>query len=331
MTGLVRPRGATATATATAAAAAALLLLLSGGRCLAFSPSSPAAISAPAARGWPSPQGTSASTARPATLVSEAVDLYSCALATYQLPTQVVTSGALCGVSDLLAQRAGGAGAEEGQEEEQGGEGIPGTAAPSPPPPPPPPLDLDRTRSFVLKGLGSAVIWSLWYGAADELAAPLVRGAADLDLLSVPWGGGAAATATTTLAVRTLSCILLEQFLACPVIFALWDLPVPMLLGGTEPRDVPPRVRDRLGGLLVANAKLWTPVNAVLYNVPSEWRVLVSNGADLVWQAVVSATANADGGGGDGDGEPQPQVQPQPQARRRRRRSSAPSAVTAVR
>ena len=48
-------------------------------------------------------------------------------------------------------------------------------------------------------------------------------------------------------------------------------------------------MRERLGELLVANAKLWTPANLLVYNAPLEYRVLTSNVFDVAWAAICSS------------------------------------------
>ena len=93
-----------------------------------------------------------------------------------------------------------------------------------------------------------------------------------------------------------MSCIGLEQFIACPIIFALWDIPVPKLLGGAEPTEIPEEVKKKLPSLLIDNAKLWTFFNVMIYNVPAEFRVAASNLCDIVWQVVLSKSlAKEDG------------------------------------
>ena len=57
------------------------------------------------------------------------------------------------------------------------------------------------------------------------------------------------------------------------------------------PSDIAPAVQRQLGGMLMANVKIWTPANLVIYNVPLQWRVLCSNGVDLVWGYVCSSFA----------------------------------------
>ena len=45
------------------------------------------------------------------------------------------------------------------------------------------------------------------------------------------------------------------------------------------------------GPLLIANAKVWTPANLLIYNAPLQYRVLAANAIDLVWAAICSETA----------------------------------------
>ena len=212
------------------------------------------------------------STARKAVpLITEASDLYSYALSNYQLPTQCATGGFLCGIGDLVAQKS-----------EQIRQQATKQAA----------HDIARTRHFVLKGLGGAIIWSTWYKIADGLAANICHDLSQYaEWVSTPEFEGV---------VRTISCIGLEQFIACPIIFALWEIPVPKLLGGATPIEIPSEIRNRLPPLLVDNAKLWTFFNMVIYNVPLEFRVAASNLCDIVWQVVLSKSLAKDDTGTGG-------------------------------
>jgi len=199
-------------------------------------------------------------------LLSEATDLYSYALSTYQIPTQCATGGVLCGVGDVVAQKSEQVRCAQRKEAH----------------------DVARTKNFVLKGLGGALIWSTWYKVADVLASGICH---DLS----QWGDWVL-TPEFEAVLRTLSCIGLEQFIACPIIFALWDIPVPKLLGGAEPKEIPDEVKKKLPSLLVDNAKLWTFFNVMIYNVPAELRVAASNLCDIVWQVVLSKSlAKEDG------------------------------------
>ena len=115
-------------------------------------------------------------------------------------------------------------------------------------------LDWSRTSSFALTGLGSGAAWTLWYDVADALTAPLQDDAV----------------------LRTLAACSLEQFCFCPVIFATYQIPCAVLQNGGRIDEIPAQVQARIGDLLVANAKLWTPANILIYNVPLQWRVLTS-------------------------------------------------------
>jgi hypothetical protein len=91
--------------------------------------------------------------------------------------------------------------------------------------------------------------------------------------------------------VRTIVSILLEQFIACPIIFGLWDLPILSIMHGSPLAIIPGIVRQKLLKLLIANAKLWTVVNVVIYNIPLRFRVLVLSIADIFWESLVSSIA----------------------------------------
>ena len=129
--------------------------------------------------------------------------------------------------------------------------------------------DWSRTSSFALTGLGGGVAWTWWYDVADALTAPLEGDAV----------------------LRTVASCAVEQFVWCPVIFAVYQIPCAVLQNGGRIEEIPSQVQSRLGDLLVANAKLWTPANVVVYNVPLQWRLLVGNIFDLAWGAYCSSFA----------------------------------------
>ena len=62
--------------------------------------------------------------------------------------------------------------------------------------------------------------------------------------------------------------------------------------------DLVREVRETLGGLLVASAKVWMPANLIIYNVPLELRVIASNVVDIAWAAICSNMAADCGSGG---------------------------------
>eukprot|EP00536_Pseudo-nitzschia_multiseries_P002220 jgi/Psemu1/235504/estExt_Genewise1.C_290120 len=104
--------------------------------------------------------------------------------------------------------------------------------------------------------------------------------------------GSELASAITTVlslrvrAVRTAINIALEQFLVCPLVFSLWDIPFTAVLRGSTPRQIPNQIREKLPPLFVANAKVWTGVNLVTYNIPLEYRLLFTSAASIVSEAI---------------------------------------------
>jgi hypothetical protein len=94
--------------------------------------------------------------------------------------------------------------------------------------------------------------------------------------------------------IKTLSQVALEQLVACPIIYSLWDIPVPALLKGTPPKEIVAQVQGKVGGLLWENAKVWTLVNCIVYQVPLQFRVLFMSVCDVFWQSVVSDVASAE-------------------------------------
>lgn len=182
-------------------------------------------------------------------LVQEAPQIYNYCLHDFPLVTQMTTAGVFSTIGDILAQA-------KAKWDDPSKEYNP-----------------TRTQHYFLKGLGGGIMWSEWYGMSD------IWSTAVTDALSLP----------NTAATHTISSILLEQFLVCPIFYALWDIPVVAWLAGSPLRTMPLQVESKLPDMLVANAKVWTPVNVVTYNLPVEYRVLFTSVADILWQSVNSA------------------------------------------
>ncbi len=41
----------------------------------------------------------------------------------------------------------------------------------------------------------------------------------------------------------------------------------------------------------MSNAKVWTLANVIIYNAPVEWRPVIANVVDVLWQSIVSDVA----------------------------------------
>lgn len=185
----------------------------------------------------------------------------------YPLATQSVTGGILSGVGDVVAQ------CKEMQDRGNSKDWI---------------LRVDpvRAKRFVLKGMGGGLIWYSWFNLVDPWSAALCQ-----DVLS-PFDLDESGQEGAERVVKTLSSILMEQFIACPIIYSLWDIPFPAILDGAPLTSLPRQVRNKVPGLLVENAKVWTFVNLIVYNIPLKWRVFATSCADVFWQSVISSVAS---------------------------------------
>jgi hypothetical protein len=149
--------------------------------------------------------------------------------------------------------------------------------------------DPKRGLVYFFKGLGSGIMWAWWFDMAEVWSMELTQSTLSfgsssfqqsteaVDLLSVQ--------AQT---IRTTINILMEQFLVCPLLFSLWDVPVTSLMRGSPMGQVPAQIHDKLLPLLVANAKVWTLVNVVTYNIPLEYRLLFTSAASIVSESINS-------------------------------------------
>jgi hypothetical protein len=161
--------------------------------------------------------------------------------------------------------------------------------------------DPTRGLHYFVKGLGSGVLWSGWYSISDTTAMQVWEPFLENDA----WWSMATTTIMTMVqsngdqetfhlvypnpnVLRIITCIILEQVLVCPIMYALWDIPVPALLRGSPVRQIPQQIQTKLPPLLWANFQVWTPVNIITYQLPAEYRVLFASMADLLWQTINS-------------------------------------------
>jgi hypothetical protein len=150
--------------------------------------------------------------------------------------------------------------------------------------------DLSRGMAYFCKGLGGGIVWAAWFDFADLWTNDCTQAILFKFPTTMIWNQPST-VAPSSLDIlqqttQTTLSILSEQFLVCPLLYALWDIPLTTLLLGSPPRQVPIQIQEKLGPLLVNNAKVWTVVNIITYNIPVEYRVLFSSAADVLWQVI---------------------------------------------
>lgn len=207
-------------------------------------------------------------------LVTQLSNGYAYSLAHHYYPTQSVTFSAFSTAGDALAQHRRNVKSTTTTKQA---------------------FDWKRNRQFMLKGLGCGIIWAFWYQWADHTSQVMARYILTTYKLKLAES-----------ILRTLSSMVLEQCIAAPLIYSLWDLPILCLLKGIHFRAIPGVVRKKLPSFLVAHFKLWTLVNMLIYSIPMEWRVFSQSVFDVLWESIASTIAsdehhdgsNEDGGGG---------------------------------
>jgi len=214
------------------------------------------------------PQIATSTTTLRAQIFVDLINEYQYLTTTFPLPTQSATFGTFAGVGDALAQQKTNQGGKEDVVVEKLR------------------YDKKRTGRFVLKGLGAGLIWSQWYPLVDGWSDVTTAYAlSELDIENI---------GTIHTVVKTASSIFMEQFIACPVVYSLWDIPVPALLAGIPPTKIPAIVKDKVPGLLLDNAKVWTVANVIVYNLPVQSRVFAVSVAEIFWASIVSSVATSD-------------------------------------
>lgn len=201
------------------------------------------------------------------------VHLYSYASSNYYLATQAATMSLFSGAGDFLAQTLERRTSNNRMMKLNSNNKN--TIIPH---------DWRRTRRFLMKGIGCGLIWTAWYQIAELWS----HGLTNAVMASFTATMSKQSVYRLEAVVYTLFSIALEQFVGSPIIFALWDIPLLSYLHGTPVAKLPGEVRKKLLPLLIANAKLWTVVNILIYNVPLQFRVAALSCADLVWQTILS-------------------------------------------
>lgn len=208
----------------------------------------------------------------------DVISTYSYCLKYHYFPTQSLTNAILTVVGDGLAQTH-----EENQrQEEETSDIIPNTNY----------YDPKRGLVYFFKGLGSGIMWAWWFDMAEVWSMELtesVLGSFQQPQEALDFTSMTEETLSVQFqSIRTGINICLEQFLVCPILFSVWDIPVTSLMRGSPVERLPDHIRQKLLPLLVANAKVWTLVNVITYNIPLEYRLLFTSAASIVSESINS-------------------------------------------
>jgi hypothetical protein len=184
-------------------------------------------------------------------------------LEAHRLLSESLAAGTMASLGDYLAQR------KENSRNNRSGGGLSSNK-----------YDPIRTAHFCFKGLGEGIMWSFWYRMVEQwsklIAKTLLSSFPKLQMFES--------------ALKISVCIIMDLLLACPLIYGLWDIPVPALLRGE--RNILQQVKSKLVEMVFASCKVWLPVNIVIYNMPVEYRVYLCSAADVFWQSIVSSISS---------------------------------------
>ena len=180
---------------------------------------------------------------------------YSVALSSHPLLTKALTAVVLCGAADVIAQL---------RSKEM--------------------LSYIRIARFASKAFVGGTLWAVWYDFADWILREenLIAG------LSLIGFGARAMDGFVCTILKTVLSLLIEQFIWCPIVFGLWEIPMATLLNGAPPSRISFEIRSKLNSMLVENAKVWTFANMIIYNSPIQYRAGLGNIVDVFWQSIVS-------------------------------------------
>lgn len=194
-------------------------------------------------------------------------DSYSNSLANHPFATKGVTGFFLCGLSDVIAQVRSFERPFYENETDL-------TVKPK--------IDKGRLARFSIKGFFGTSIWSVWYDFSEQVfnSKAVIAILASTNILNP--------NDAVVTGARILMLILTEQFVTCPLIYGFWEIPVSTLMNGAPVSRIPYEIKDKLGSMLIENAKVWTWFNLLIYNVPVQYRAGISNIGDVLWQSIVS-------------------------------------------
>lgn len=150
-------------------------------------------------------------------------------------------------------------------------------------------MEWKRTVQFMIKGFGEGWLWTVWYRNAERWTLNITQWLVTAFFSGGMTSSGSSSSPFLTTLLATVVALVLDLTVACPFIYSTWDIPVPALLRKTPWRDIPAHVVRKIGPMLRASVKVWTPVNILIYNAPVQYRVYISSFADVFWQSIVSS------------------------------------------
>ena len=216
---------------------------------------------------------------------------YSNSLADHPFVTKGITGFFLCGVGDIIAQVRGydndvcldlldvDVDVSDSEQASQSDSSIA-------------PVQIEDEEQW-----WRSSIWSVWFYLSESLFnSANIKSASMIMNKSI---------AIVNIVRTLLGLVIVDQFVACPIIYGLWEIPVSTALNGAPVSRIPYEIKDKLGNLLIENAKVWTWVNILIYNIPGQYRSALASAGDIVWQSIVSDFA-ADCGNEEGEDEKNP-------------------------
>lgn len=149
-------------------------------------------------------------------------------------------------------------------------------------------LNMPRLLKFSIKGVLGTSIWEVWFNYTEEL---LNRNniCRLLKLVGVAGPDGTCTISRVTQkSTQVFLLILLEQFVASPIYFGAYELPLSTVLNGAPLSRIPHEIEEKLVTMLYANAKVWTGANVIVYSAPLQYRTVICNIFNVFWQIIVS-------------------------------------------
>lgn len=150
-------------------------------------------------------------------------------------------------------------------------------------------LNMPRLFKFSIKGVFGTSVWEVWFDYSEKLLdrRNVIRLLKLAGMKNGP-AGSFTISRVTEKSTRVFLLILLEQFIASPIYFGLFELPISTILNGAPLSRIPHEIEEKLVAMLYANFQVWTPANVVVYSAPLKYRTVICNIFNIFWQIIVS-------------------------------------------
>lgn len=130
-----------------------------------------------------------------------------------------------------------------------------------------------RSWNFFYTGLGYGLLWACFFEVSDAAVS------------AIP---GTSGPGRVAMVKRTVASMAIESMIWAPMCISGYVIPTQVFLKGKGIREVPRAWNKQFKKLLIANIKISTPAQIIIYNAPLEWRTFLVTLGGIIWSAICS-------------------------------------------